>query len=166
MVAALDTRQQDLPVGTILMYDGIGWKDGNDANPTLPGWYACNAANAAAGRTPDLTDSFIMGRAGVIADNQKIGGTNSVVLQENNIPLLDAVWESVGCREDADRESMAYGHAHSAAHHWLLDGIATIDAGAGSHEMYSVGLNFGKSNPDALDNRPKYYSVIYIKRCE
>jgi microcystin-dependent protein len=71
-----------LPVGTILMYDGNGWTD----NSTLPGWYRCDAANAAAGRTPDLTDKFIMGSTVSGNTGGTAGGSNSVTLTTGNLP--------------------------------------------------------------------------------
>ncbi|MDR1997184.1 MAG: hypothetical protein LBQ83_02530, partial [Candidatus Margulisbacteria bacterium] len=68
-----------LPVGTILMYDGTGWSD----NYTIPGWYACNKANADAGRTPNLQDKFIMGSTA----KGGTGGSNSVTLATGNLPV-------------------------------------------------------------------------------
>lgn len=48
---------KNLPVGTIWMYAGSGtWVD----NVTIPGWYACIAANSAFG-VPDLEDHFVAG---------------------------------------------------------------------------------------------------------
>ncbi|MDR1452449.1 MAG: hypothetical protein LBJ25_00530 [Candidatus Margulisbacteria bacterium] len=66
------------PVGAILMYDGSGWTD----NVTLKGWYACTAANAAAGLTPDLTNKFIMGAV----TKGGGGGSNSLTLTTSNLP--------------------------------------------------------------------------------
>lgn len=56
-----------LPIGTILMYDGSSWVD----DETIPGWYACTAANSAHG-APDLENKFI--RGGTTAG--ATGGTN------------------------------------------------------------------------------------------
>ncbi|MDR1997436.1 MAG: hypothetical protein LBQ83_03845 [Candidatus Margulisbacteria bacterium] len=71
-------RLNFLPVGTILMYDGTSWAD----NSTIPGWYACNAANAAAGRTPNLTDKFVMGST----TKGTTGGNNSFTLTTGHLP--------------------------------------------------------------------------------
>jgi hypothetical protein len=67
------------PIGAILLYDGASWTD----NVTLKGWYRCDAANAAAGRTPDLTDKFIMGAAA----KGTTGGSNSLTLTTSNLPV-------------------------------------------------------------------------------
>ncbi|MDR1323519.1 MAG: hypothetical protein LBK68_03680 [Candidatus Margulisbacteria bacterium] len=66
------------PIGAILMYDGSSWTD----NVTLRGWYRCDATNAAAGLTPDLTDKFIMGAAA----RGNTGGNNNIILTTNNLP--------------------------------------------------------------------------------
>ncbi|MDR1998312.1 MAG: hypothetical protein LBQ83_08335 [Candidatus Margulisbacteria bacterium] len=67
--------QARLPVGTILMYDGTGWKD----NETLVGWYQCNGKNG----TPDLRDLFI--RGGKSGEDMARGGTGGADSQEIEI---------------------------------------------------------------------------------
>ncbi|MDR1997820.1 MAG: hypothetical protein LBQ83_05815 [Candidatus Margulisbacteria bacterium] len=78
MLAEDILRLNFLPVGTILMYDGAGWAD----DSTIPGWYACNTANAAAGRTPDLTNKFVMGSTA----RGSTGGSNSFTLTTEHLP--------------------------------------------------------------------------------
>ena len=81
MRAALDTKQEVLPVGTILMHDGTDWED----NVTLTGWYACTLANADKG-CPNLANSFIKGADSISA--VKPGGNNShqVTIGSSNLP--------------------------------------------------------------------------------
>lgn len=67
------------PIGVIVAYDGDSWVD----NTTIPGWYACVAANAAQG-CPDLVDRFLMGR--VIAGASGFAGANSFALTANQLP--------------------------------------------------------------------------------
>ncbi|MDR1452608.1 MAG: hypothetical protein LBJ25_01335 [Candidatus Margulisbacteria bacterium] len=86
------------PIGAILMYDGNSWAD----NVTLKGWYRCDAANAAAGLTPDLTDKFIMGAA----VKGSAGGSNSLTLTTSNLPAHSHQLSGLSA-------DMASGHTHS-----------------------------------------------------
>ena len=55
-----------------MMYDGSSWTD----NSTIPGWYACIAANAGVG-CPDLENKFIMGSTAANVGNT--GGSNTML---------------------------------------------------------------------------------------
>lgn len=82
--------QVDFPVGAIMMFDannagGVSggasgaWQD----NVTMPGWYACVAANADRG-CPNLVDRFIMGKA--VSGAGALGGANSFTIAAANLP--------------------------------------------------------------------------------
>jgi hypothetical protein len=142
------SRQANLPIGTILMYDGASWTD----NVTLPGWYSCIAANAGQG-CPDLVDSFIKGRTPAVASGT--GGSNSITLSTANLPPHD--------------HGAAGNHIHTDTA-YTGDG-ANIGWGAGAATIGGVGIPSGNhthasvGSGTAFDNQPEYYTVIYIRRC-
>jgi hypothetical protein len=104
-VTALQTTvsglQDKLPVGTILMYDGINWVN----NQTLPGWYKCDGANG----TPNLTNLFVRGGA----SSGGTGGANSqsITLATDNMPKHSHTLSGT-----LMTDNQSAGHTHSIAH--------------------------------------------------
>jgi hypothetical protein len=76
--------QAALPIGTILMYDGISWND----DYTLPGWYKCEGQTVPGyGTVPDLKNRFVIGYDAVKTSTRtKDNNDISIKLEENNIP--------------------------------------------------------------------------------
>ncbi|MDR1996914.1 MAG: hypothetical protein LBQ83_01120 [Candidatus Margulisbacteria bacterium] len=176
MTTALATKanaadvQTKLPVGTILMFDGTGWQD----NVTLVGWYQCNKANKDAGRTPDLSDKFIMGSS---ATNQpKERENNFFKLTSSNIPQLETSTTAnltgkfliparrsyhdnkalinngiISVADDTD--AVYYGESTT-----INSFMAKVDA----NHKHTAGT--AENSLTAVDNRPSYYAVIFIKR--
>jgi microcystin-dependent protein len=169
------------PKGTILMYDGDGWVD----DQTIAGWYACTAANAAAGLTPNLENQFIMG-GGSVADIKKTGGANSKTLTSNNIPRHNHDTHT-GAFSITDADVDNFSHLSiEVAHIYGASGVFTetnrystsrFSGGWGTqhpHRGYdTVSLSAAHSyaygnvsgGTDAFDNRPAYYTLLYIRKC-
>jgi hypothetical protein len=169
---ALRSKQDGLPLGTILMYDGAGWQD----NVTLPGWYSCNRTNYNNGVTPDLEDKFIKGK-GSLANT---GGSNaltaamlpkhahSITTTATNRTLTGTfagggeVYGSgmstsgiVGTLQsnsyagrNSDQDNDNWGYSIDARHEHT--------GGANSDNSTTTDSN--------TSNMPAYYSLIYIKR--
>jgi len=99
-----------IPVGTIMMFDGSNWQD----DVTLPGWYACVAANSVHG-APDLEDKFIRGGSkgtkGV--DYGVTGGSDTATLNSNNLPPHT---HSISLSHNASIGATAPSHSHGMAH--------------------------------------------------
>ena len=119
------------PRGTILMYDGAGWQD----NVTLKGWYKCDAANAAAGRTPDLENRFI--RGGTVAkDGRGDTGGGTATIAIDNLPV-----HSHGLTGLSVSNGGAHGHTMSGtigeagSHNHTVSG--TTGNGGGHSHTYS-----------------------------
>jgi hypothetical protein len=158
------------PVGTILMYDGNSWTD----NVTLKGWYRCDAANAAAGRTPDLTDKFIMGGSSKGAT----GGSNNMTLSANNLPKhkheyttsstsktltgWTGVGGSGGVPSNGVFENKRGNRDVVISGPGIVYEFGTWFDGTHSH---SGATNENSSSNTSFDNRPSYYALIYIRKC-
>jgi len=100
-----------LPVGSIIMFDGDGWK--NDV--TLPGWYMCNGADS---NTPNLTGKFILGGLPSSSGGAYIlgatGGNRTVTLSGNQIPShRHAIAEHVHAFSVANLSISSSSHRHS-----------------------------------------------------
>jgi microcystin-dependent protein len=171
-VTALQTTvnglQEKLPVGTILMYDGANWKD----DETLVGWYQCNTANKNAGRTPDLSDRFIMGSSAT--GQSKEGGSNSVTIGAANLPNHTHTFtgtEQTGVLKEVLFDNRFYAASGVFAKTDGEDNVAASYDG----QVQGVNISFsmtpsgtvtggGSAAPTALENRPGYYAVIFIKK--
>ncbi|MDR1452994.1 MAG: hypothetical protein LBJ25_03360 [Candidatus Margulisbacteria bacterium] len=149
------------PIGTILMYDGAGWQD----NVTLSGWYKCDAANAEAGRAPNLENRFI--RGGTIAGNGRgnTGGSDSVTLMTSNLPSHDHSLtgltigggnhsHSAGTLK-ADSGSAEHSHgagtlktATGGSHEHTFSNGATNETGAHQHILRNYGSGSGAADGD------------------
>ncbi|MDR1997385.1 MAG: hypothetical protein LBQ83_03590, partial [Candidatus Margulisbacteria bacterium] len=161
--------QVKLPVGTILMYDGTGWRD----NVTLVGWYACNKANSDAGRTPNLQDRFIMGSS----TRGSVGGNNSVTIKSNNLPNHTHTFTGTNATGDLEAvlgndvkgKNPSGVFSNTVSNDWNSwtpgSGVKNADTQVRFSMTPAGSVTGGGSNtPTALDNRPNYYTVIYIKR--
>jgi hypothetical protein len=114
------------PIGTVLMFDGSGWQD----NDTLKGWYACTTANAAAGRTPDLTNKFIRGKVnGATAANYS-KASYDINLASNNYKYMPQ-------------------HSHS------LTGVFVSRSGSHTHQ---ISVNIDGWPDDWVDDGHKYWT--------
>ncbi|MDR1453078.1 MAG: hypothetical protein LBJ25_03780 [Candidatus Margulisbacteria bacterium] len=185
---ALSGKQDSLPIGAILMYDGASWQD----NVTLPGWYSCNRTNYNNGLTPDLEDKFIKGK-GALANT---GGSNALTaamlplhnheLSGNTGPagehshdahtggLKIASAENINFLVEASgvfslgKSSGSYNNAHwsglQASARWGNINATHNSTGAHTHALPSATAdNDGVTGTNAsYNNMPLYYSVIYI----
>ncbi|MBE3088024.1 MAG: hypothetical protein IMZ71_02760 [Chloroflexi bacterium] len=149
-----------MEIGAIIMFDanrpagGSGgasgaWVD----NETMPGWYACIAANATHG-CPDLVDRFIMGK--VVAGAGATGGSNTHTIASGELPVhthdLGDHTHGIPGNVTAGTIAPATRSAASSAN-FLSTGPSTNISGNG-----------GFANT-AIDTKPAYYSVIYIRKC-
>jgi microcystin-dependent protein len=150
--ALLSIRKQSLlPIGTILMYDGTGWKD----NETLKGWYKCDGYNG----TPNLQDKFIKGQGSKAAT-----GNGMMTLEIKHLPAHNHTIQSGG---EHSHSYSSFEHSHltnsdapidNAVYRWKNTSKNTTSAGGHTHTIGNTG------NGQAFDVLPNYYSVIYIKR--
>ena len=149
------SRQINLPIGSVILYDGASWVD----NVTLEGWYACIAANAGVG-CPNLVDKFIKGKA--VADSGTTGGANSKTLSLANMP--------------AHNHGAAGSHNHETGFRVRTIGQGEMFAISDKEEAIQQKTWVQSSTePDhthntqgsgsAFDNQPSFYTLIYIRRC-
>jgi hypothetical protein len=165
----LSGKQDILPVGTILMYNGASWRDNN----TLPGWYACTATNKNLGLTPNLEDHFIVG-AGAAANKGTEGGSNFVKLSASNIPQVDTnMTNDLSGGIPISRLSGATGLDNGIVYFSNSTrsyGVGTSDtrtysfvtANINANHKHTCGTPAQQLSP--IDNRPSYYAVVYIMK--
>jgi hypothetical protein len=149
MVATDITDLTFFPAGAILMMDG-SWQDGRG------GWYICDGRRTPHGYTPDLSDKFIMG-------NSKIGAPQN---HDNNFVTLEIKHIPKHKHDITDKQ-----HSHGVALHTAIGasgyhGDALLRPSKQQTEMAFTGITETGyvGNGEAFDNRPSYYSVIYIKK--
>lgn len=174
-------------VGTVVMYDGNGWTD----NSTMPGWYACIAANASQG-CPDLVDKFIMGgaTAGTTGGSNDththdIGHTHdtdsklgTISLSHNHIWARDGYTGvtliasgnnpgvSLTARTGSGASLSIYGGAYGWAHlNMDMYTNSTLSNYNASHSHATNAQSTSDSGVSTIDNRPAYYSMIFIRKC-
>jgi hypothetical protein len=186
--------QAELPVGTILMFDGYGWVD----NHTMSGWYSCIAANSGKG-CPNLVDSFIKGNA--TASHSAGGNTgNEVTIGENNLPAhthsVNIDTDSKGAHRHGLRSTasnlddvhgfnfqsatslknaipVSWGNNISTDFHEQFRETPAANSPlyamseTGSHE-HNVSGSTGNNITTAtkLNIEPQSYALIFIRRCE
>jgi len=133
---ALSLSKFDLPLGAIISWNPT-YRDVNGVIQlrTLPdGWAVCNGVNG----TPNLAEKFLMGVAETTQSN-KLGGSNTISSAGNHTHTY-AIVKGGGIRTPAGFQSE--GPQCATANH--------NTGGAGNH---SHG-----------DNRPAYYTVVYIMK--
>jgi hypothetical protein len=77
------------PVGTIMMFDGVHWKNNlvdseNAASNSLPGWAVCDGLTVEGYVTPNMINQFARGRAN--NSSSASGGVDSVTLSSTHLP--------------------------------------------------------------------------------
>lgn len=166
-----------LPVGTILMFSGKNWVDNN----TIPGWYACtleangNIKSINGIDVPNLVDSFVMGTTPEDLDKNspvRTGGENTITLSVEQLPAHN---HSVTITSDG-----AHSHSYSDTYFPPVQLLrekgagasvyfnnltsrtgTTSNAGAHTHSGSTIG---DTGNGAVIENRPQYYTVIYIMK--
>lgn len=165
-----------LAVGFISMFSGT-WVD----NTTMPGWYACIAANSGQG-CPDLENQFVKGSAP--ADVGDTGGSATHTLVEAELPAHD-------------HTSAAHSHTMGTHKHYsgtrtfgtyvssLLNGYAAVSSGPsvsinssnstvsgytqtvdpGDTNSTTPGNTGNTGSGTAHNNEPQYYKLIFIRKC-
>jgi hypothetical protein len=171
-------RLNFLPIGTIMMYDGAsGWVD----NSTIPGWYACTAANV--GRDcPNLVNSFIKGADS--RSNVKAGGhsNHEVAVNLDNLPehthviggstgnmsANDSGWfKSENCRSyGADGATFTTTREGDAPWNGSGDGSGRITMNIQHTHALPASTGNNATTAAKLDIEPQSYALIYIRKCE
>ncbi len=166
------------PVGTILPFDGSSWVD----NETLPGWYACTAANVAHG-VPDLEGHFLYQSSG--AGKGVKAGSNSKTLTVDNMPSHrhEMVINNLGSAQSASSAVPAFegwnGGAvadspvvSAGASMYSKVGEKRLNAIVNAYTNHAYGLKGPLSKPIelsgggvAFDSRPACYGLIYVRKC-
>ncbi|MDR1452900.1 MAG: hypothetical protein LBJ25_02870, partial [Candidatus Margulisbacteria bacterium] len=168
--SAIGSKQDGLPVGTILLFDGAGWRD----NATLPGWYSCNRTNYNNGLTPDLEDKFIKGK-GALADT---GGSNALTAamlprHAHSITTTATNKTLTGSIRAVPTDEGAVCSGIISASKWDTEfGYKEEEAPVNQISINAVHEHTGNANNDNssvtdtnTSNLPLYYSLIYIRRC-
>ena len=197
----LATLRGFMPVGTVLMYNGVGWND----NVSMVGWYQCNAANNIAHGVPDLEDQFIRCEA----TSGNTGGADLYNLAANQIPTHTSGGVSVNHTHSGTTANNSVNHIHSGttndntlnhthtvpkvsglggsygAINATLTGTISTSNGSNFHDHdFDTGnqsvnhthtITTGNESVDhthtytpvgfaQVENRPAYYSLIFICR--
>ena len=182
------------PVGFVAMFDGTGWVD----NSTLPGWYACIAANAGVG-APDMVDRFAMGK--VVAGSGVSGGNNSHTITSAELPTHihsinhdHASFSSGGQSANHTHDTVLGSHNHTIPqlNTHAASGTGAVIADPNYTDQYTGDTNLGTKTSGnnsvghthavdvpaytgssgnggfantAIDMKPSYYSMLYIRKC-
>ena len=170
-----------LPVGLIWMYDGTNWVD----NRTLPGWFACVSGNQSRG-CPNLVDRFVMGKG--VSRGGSYGGNNSHRISINEMPRHNH-GGTVSSVSMSHRHTIPnLRHRHQISYTFYGPGPTNVDLhytglGTGAYSnIYTDYMNLdpgatgvvsqshshnisSEGNGQAMDMRPAYYSVIFIRKC-
>lgn len=146
-----------LPVGTVLMYSGIGIANvatrsvdiGDDGSDTIsmPGWKVCNG-NAS---TPDLINKFVRGEAA----SGNTGGEDTHVLTEAELAQHTHI-------QNQHRHSYTSTNTSNGYSDTLGEGDGS--AGATYWVDYETPTNQNTGSNAAHENKPAYHSLIYIIR--
>ena len=153
-----------LPRGSIVMWT---------LNEIPKGWLICNGSNG----TPDLRNRFIVG----VGDKYKlndIGGSDTVVLNVNQLPahthniFSRRQNEKGNITNDAgnhnhkitvrDHQDNVRGRSGEAILNWHFGDVTSTTDGNHTHPCSITINNTGNGLPH--ENRPPYFSLIYIMR--
>jgi hypothetical protein len=167
------------PIGAVIMYDGTNWQD----NVTMKGFYACIADNADKG-CPNMIHRFVMGKG--VDSPGYIGGANMRTLAKENLP---AHVHGMGHNHPVFNSTDNGGHSHKVSsvngpsvghinfaycatghssnsginHYTRTDAVANHTHNIDVPEY--VGETKSAGQGQAFDNRPAFYSMIFIKKC-
>ena len=155
-----------MPLGAIMVWSGT--------DATVPsGWHICDGGTYGGKASPDLRDRFVIGAGGsyAVGDtagpatyNGTITPTGSVTVGDHQLSTAELPIHSHGYTEYSRLFSNAYAAGSSANLPALYDTVSshlvTTDAmtsGDGTHGHTGSTISF-----NAVDPRPKYYSLYYI----
>lgn len=174
------TTYDPLPVGTILMFDGTNWED----NVTIPGWYACTKANYDNTniQVPNLEDRFIMGSGSSAPKTSAGSNSKSLSLAQmpahnHNIRLgndthshtinASGVSSQNNILDAAAGSGYAYnvgsgggGSAWRLRRQYMNNHAHTANNDTHNHTVYQD----SKGSGAAIDFKPAFYTVIYIRK--
>jgi hypothetical protein len=158
------------------LYATGGWSD----NVTMPGWYACNPANSVKG-CPDMTNRFVMGKDTTGAG--ATGGTNSYSIAAGNLPPhthginhTHGTFTTSNVSNDhthsIGQQLSAWSAGGSGPNLWRTDsGSVPSTGGMSANHTHTVTVSAFSGSSDnggfantAVDNRPAFYSLVFIKR--
>jgi microcystin-dependent protein len=151
-------RGDVIPVGSIIMWSGSHLNIPNN-------WRLCDGTNG----TPNLKGRFVVGYDADDANydaHGKTGGAKERVLTINNIPAhIHAV--SIETSENGAHThtiKAGNGSAGGGSDKGDNDGDSSYinPAGAHTHTVDGNTAQAGLVNPEALDNRPPYYTLCFI----
>ena len=167
-------RLSFFPVGTIMMYDGTGWKD----NDTLKGWYMCDGNNG----TPDLRDRFLYYDTGTIQGSYSSTRNNVETLSQStttnhshtrNLTVAsssnDAHTHSISL-SGADDRNFSYVSGQMGIMDTDTGGATTHairpeSSGSHDHAVQALAMaNAGSGEKFSL--LPLCYKLIFIKKIE
>lgn len=146
-----------LPIGTVLMYNGTGIanaasrssKLGDDGGDTIDvsllrgDWYVCNG-NAS---TPNLQNKFVRSES----SSGNTGGEDTHILTEAELAEHTHI-------QNQHRHKVFYqliGYSHTT-------GIGVHNSGYTVDSDYATATNQNTGSGDAHENKPSYYSLIFI----
>ncbi|TET97753.1 MAG: collagen-like protein [Candidatus Stahlbacteria bacterium] len=178
-----------LPIGTIIMFDAnhIGGGSGGASgawtdNSTLPGWYACISGNDS-WNCPNLVDRFVMGK--VVAGAGTTGGSNTRILVTANMPSHRHYATHNHGAKTSGNPSANHSHAYyrtgtrynttagtitdesAKNRNWVSVSSGTVSAWhTHTTDLPIIGhYSDYQGSGSSFDNRPAYYSIIFIRKC-
>ncbi|MDR1323829.1 MAG: hypothetical protein LBK68_05250 [Candidatus Margulisbacteria bacterium] len=185
-VSALQTAvgglQKLLPAGTILMYDGTSWVD----NSTLPGWYACTAANKNLGLTPNLENHFVVGAGSQVSKGQDTGSntlTAAMLPKHTHSIYTDATKNTARTTSKTLTGSFPGLYRIVAANSYngivaeTTEASGDADGWADHQPMHKINIDAthehtgatndttGYQTDNNTSNMPLCYAIIYIRKC-
>ncbi|MDR1322817.1 MAG: hypothetical protein LBK68_00085 [Candidatus Margulisbacteria bacterium] len=153
--------QAKLPIGTILIFNGIGWQD----NVTMVGWYKCVSANSSLG-VPNLESRFIMGSTA----SGQTGGSDSVTLTAANLPSHSHTFTGdnktgqINIVSGGFSVEGVFSRSATQNNHITAAIQGTDDSIAFSMTPSGSVTGGGGSPQTAVAIVPKYYAVIYVMK--
>ena len=160
IVPDLTSSGASVPLGTIIMYSPVNTSEfdgtGLGIAANVLGWAICNGNNA----TPDLRGKFVVGYNPSDTDYDAIGETGgqkyvTEVLAHEHLVAKDTQVGS-GSPGPTSTSTIAWSYSNgTSSQNYDLKGV--------TGQVANVGLTSetGVAQPD---NRPPYYTVLYIKK--